>query len=685
MSMRYKGGIISATPPTTSQSSAGGVWTLEQQLQANASGAWPVNGPFWIEDVFSVYLRNYSSASSQTVTTNIDGTKGCLLWAKERVGAGYNHWLVDTARGKSGSYYKNLGTNTTAAEASSSAGFTAISSTGYTTDNGGGSSWDNASTGKHVIYQFRKQAKFFDVVTYTGNGTTQAINHNLGSTPGCVIVKVATVSSQAGGNWPTWHRGLSSGNIVNLNLTGAQGGPFPTYFGNNTTTVDPTSTQFTVGSNVNVNDSGAVYVAYLFAHDAGGFGAAGTDNVISCGSYTGNGSTQTVSLGYEPQFLMYKQATGTGGDWMMFDIMRGLDMSTSDKALFPNSSSAESGGDAFNPTATGFVVQNNAAWNASGQTYIYIAIRRGPMRTPTSGTSVFTPLAVTASTGTSRTIGFPADFIYSKYRDGSDSVVTDKLRGFLNANSINSPSLFTNTTGAENASNYPLAYNVWNTTALDGGYMNSVAAVFYYFRRAPGFFDVVCYTGTGAAANVSHNLGVVPELMIVKTRSTVDFWYVYHSAVGNTKYLQLQATSAPATSSVVWNNTTPTSSVFSTGVATSGSGVTHVAYLFATVTGVSKVGSYQGNGTSKTIDCGFTAGARFVMIKRTDSTGDWYVWDSARGIVAGNDPHLSLNTTAAEVTTDDSVDTDSSGFIVNQVAATNVNVNNATYIFLAIA
>jgi hypothetical protein len=73
------------------------------------------------------------------------------------------------------------------------------------------------------------------------------------------------------------------------------------------------------------------------------------------------------------------------------------------------------------------------------------------------------------------------------------------------------------------------------------------------------------------------------------------------------------------------------------------------------------------------------------MIKRTDSTGDWYVWDSARGIVAGNDPHLSLNTTAAEVTTDDSVDTDNSGFIVNQLAATNVNVTSATYIFLAIA
>ena len=101
--------------------------------------------------------------------------------------------------------------------------------------------------------------------------------------------------------------------------------------------------------------------------------------------------------------------------------------------------------------------------------------------------------------------------------------------------------------------------------------------------------------------------------------------------------------------------------------------------------GVSKVGSYTGNGSSQTINCAFTTGARFVLIKRTDSTGGWLVWDSARGIVAGNDPYLALNSTAAQVTSDDSVDTDNTGFVVNQVAASNINVNAATYIFLAIA
>jgi hypothetical protein len=110
-----------------------------------------------------------------------------------------------------------------------------------------------------------------------------------------------------------------------------------------------------------------------------------------------------------------------------------------------------------------------------------------------------------------------------------------------------------------------------------------------------------------------------------------------------------------------------------------------VAYLFATKVGISKVGSYTGNGINQTINCGFTTGARFILIKRTDSTGDWHVWDTVRGIIAANDPHLSLNTTAVEITSNDSIDPDTSGFIVNQLAATNINVNNATYIYLAIA
>lgn len=209
----------------------------------------------------------------------------------------------------------------------------------------------------------------------------------------------------------------------------------------------------------------------------------------------------------------------------------------------------------------------------------------------------------------------------------------------------------------------------------------------YLFRRAPGFFDVVCYTGTGVATTVSHNLGVVPEFWIVKCRDSTPAWTCGSTSLANLEYIILNQTTAKQSNSVVFNGTYPTASVFSVGTSsnTNNLGNTYVAYLFATIAGVSKVGSYTGTGTTNQINCGFTAGARFVLIKRTDSTGDWYVWDSARGIVAGNDPYWLLNSAAVEVTNTDYIDTYSAGFEISSTAPAAINANGGSFIFLAIA
>jgi hypothetical protein len=314
------------------------------------------------------------------------------------------------------------------------------------------------------------------------------------------------------------------------------------------------------------------------------------------------------------------------------------------------------------------------------------------MKVPTVGTSVFAPLAVNNSTGTVNTTGFPVDLQMQFYRPGGINPGTsqwiDRLRGFSSTSTDSGNRLYTTGTQAEVATAIGTLFN--NTGFSTGASWNSVSMSYNNFRRAPGFFDEVCYTGTGVVRTISHNLTVAPELMIIKRRDATSTWPVWSKPVfdiSSSGRLLLNETTERQNSSALFNSTAPTNTVFTLGtsVDTNSSGGTYVAYLFATCPGVSKVGSYTGNGSNQTIACGFAAGSRFVMIKRTDSTGDWYVWDSARGIVAGNDPHLSLNTTAAEVTTDDSVDTDNSGFIVNQVAATNVNVTSATYIFLAIA
>jgi hypothetical protein len=212
----------------------------------------------------------------------------------------------------------------------------------------------------------------------------------------------------------------------------------------------------------------------------------------------------------------------------------------------------------------------------------------------------------------------------------------------------------------------------------------------WMFKRAPGFFDVVAYTGTSVAHTEAHNLGVAPELMIVKNRTNGNGnqnWQVYSSTLGASARLQLNSTDPVFTGTFIWNHTAPTSSVFSlsTSAFVNGGSDTYVAYLFASLPGISKVSSYTGTGADLNVDCGFSAGARFILIKRTDGTGDWYVWDSLRGIVAGNDPYLLLNSTAAEVTSTDYIDPLSSGFTVTSSAPAALNASGGTYIFLAIS
>jgi len=159
--------------------------------------------------------------------------------------------------------------------------------------------------------------------------------------------------------------------------------------------------------------------------------------------------------------------------------------------------------------------------------------------------------------------------------------------------------------------------------------------------------------------------------------------------LGNTKEIKLNTTGVPVTSSV-WANTTPTESVFTVGgdnVPVSKANTPYIAYLFASLDGISKVGSYTGNGGTLTVDCGFTSGARFVLFRNITATnGDWTLADTARGIVSGNDRALNLNDTSAEITDEDFIDPHSSGFtVVNASGYVDSNTNGHTYLFYAIA
>ncbi len=613
----------------------------------------------YVEDVFSTYLYEGTSAT-QTITNGIDlDGEGGLVWCKAR-NYGDRHCLFDTERGAT----KRLSSNLTNAEFADVNSLTSFNSNGFTL---GSSALPNRSTYDHVSWTFAKQEKFFDVVTYTGDGNTgRTVDHNLGSVPGMIVTKRTDSTS----NWFVWHRSFSSNdNYLMLNNIQAET-TNATFFGG-----APTDTTFTVGSNANINGSGGEYVAYLFAHNDGDgeFGEDADQDIIKCGTISGQ---QTVDIGFEPQWILLKR-TDSAGDWRLVDNMRGLTaVNSNDAWLEPNTSDTEASGDFVAPTSTGF-------FNDLNGTYIYIAIRRGPMKTPESGTEVFAPeYGLNASAGGQAwSAGFPVDMYIRKNPAGGTNYIASRMTG-------NGPYMATNSANAEAS----LAYSekldnmdgVFTTNAYD--YTTWIS---WMFRRAPGFFDVVAYTGdtgTGAGNRVyAHNLGVTPELMITKARNEIRDWYVNVSGSQG----KLNTNDVFGSDSTL-DNASTTATHFYAQEDTSTRN--YIVYLFASLPGISKVGSYTGNGTatgdSQVIDCGFSAGARFVLIKRTDLDKDWWVMDRERGIVAGDDKLLRLNLTSGELS-GDIINPNSSGFEVEwrygPTDGANINASGASYIFLAIA
>ena len=677
MSTQYPGGFITKSPVAPTSTAASGIWTVDQALQYVKAGTWP-SPPVFIEDLFSTYLYT-GTAAALTINNGINESgKGALTWIKARTyGAG--HCLFDTARGTG----VRLMTNNTNGNIIDNTTLTAFNSNGFSlgTDS---STNINVVGEKYVAWTFAKQPKFFDIVTYTGNGAARTLAHNLGSVPGCMIVKRTDTTA----NWATYHRSLNGGSnpqqyVILLNSTGAYSASSGSW--NNTA---PTSTDFSVGTDAAVNASGGTYVAYLFAHDAGGFpvSGGGSTNGITCGTYAGNGSSAgpIITLGYEPQWVLIKCFTSGATNWILMDNIRGIyTTGAASPFLNPNTFDAEATSTFALPLATGFQIGTSSSLvNSSGQEYIYIAIRRGPMKTPTVGTSVFAPVTYAGTdTVTNVTTNIVPSLTVIKGRGTQDWFWTDMLRGpKLNLRS--------NTTGAEAFDGTVTPNNTGFTLGVSNGFTNAgVNFISYSFLRAPSFFDEVCYTGNGVAGTIiTHNLTVVPELIIVKRKNGVTNWPVYHSSLGPTKYLSLNLITAVDFANF-WNNENPTDSRFSTDASSvvNASGGTYVAYLFATCAGVSKVGSYTGTGALQTVNCGFTSGARFVLIKRTDSTGSWFTYDSARGISSGTDPFLYMNSSDAEVTGFNYVDTDTTGFKVTAAAPTSLNAVGGNYIFLAIA
>ena len=200
-------------------------------------------------------------------------------------------------------------------------------------------------------------------------------------------------------------------------------------------------------------------------------------------------------------------------------------------------------------------------------------------------------------------------------------------------------------------------------------------------------FSIVTYTGTGANATVGHGLGSAPRWITMKRRDSAQNWVVYHEEVGNQRQTYLNLTDPQSgTNSVYFNNTSPTSTVFSLGsdsYANASSG-TYVAYCFAEVEGYSKFGSYTGNGSSDGafVFTGFRPA--WIMLKRTDSADDWIMVDTTRATINDAGQTLFANLSDAETDYSTQMDIVSNGFKLRNNGGSK-NASSGSYIYMAFA
>ncbi len=303
-------------------------------------------------------------------------------------------------------------------------------------------------------------------------------------------------------------------------------------------------------------------------------------------------------------------------------------------------------------------------------------------------------------------LDFSPDWVWAKKRTGAENHgIFDSVRGVYQT--INS-----NTTAAESTRSGALTsfdsngwsmggadgiisasgndYVAWSWRAsdsspvsnTDGSITSTVSA------NTTSGFSIVSYTGTGSNATIGHGLGQAPDMIIVKRRDSGDGWKVYNSPRGATKYLQLNTTDAEGTLSSQWNDTEPTSSVFSVGTAgdINGSGRTYIAYCISNKKGFSKVGSYTGNGSSDGtfVYTGFKPA--FLIRKRTDSAVAWYLHDNKRDGYNVTQKWFSPNDSDAESTTQVELRVDflSNGFKMRDPNGA-ANASGGSYIYMAFA
>ena len=537
------------------------------------------------------------------------------------------------------------------------------------------------------------------VVKWEGAGTQTQIPHGLSAVPEMIISKRLDSTN----NWSVYHKDLSLShstypNWLYLNLTNAEQASSSSanhpYYARPSATVIYQNTGTSESSNVD----GGNYISYCF-HSVSGYS--------KFGSYTGNGNNdRAITTGFKPDFILIKSTVGND-NWRLYDTRRGIE---GGGYLEPNRTDADDTSNAPNltMTSTGFTITSGgvtAGNNANGNLYIYWAVAKNvPSNTTLANSFKVVTYTGNGSTQSITGFGFKPDLVWFKARTVAyDHGLYDSVRGgssLIYPDLAQAASTVTNgisfdedgvTVGANNKQNSSdstyvawawKAGNTWQSN-LDGTMPTTINA-----NTANGF-SIVKYTGQGGVKTAGHGLSSAPEMIIVKSLGHSANWYTYHIGLDASSpedyNVRLDQTDARQDSASYWNDTAPTSSVFTIGTTTgvSQSGTDFIAYCFHSVAGFSKFGSYTGTGaTGNTVTVGFQPD--FVMVKSSSTTEPWFILDSVRDTSNPRDNRLMPDSSAVE--DDGSVHTmafNSTSFTLNGTLGNGTNGNGQTYIYMA--
>ena len=451
--------------------------------------------------------------------------------------------------------------------------------------------------------------------------------------------------------------------------------------------------------------SGKWYAEAVFTAKASSELSVGINNK-SVSNYIGNGG-ETGSCGYwtTGNKTINGASTAYGATYTINDIIGiAMDIDGGTVTFYKNGVSQGAISYTFSGSY-GFLTGGGGAF-AAGDTVVWNFGQRPFSYTPPTGFKAlntfnlpdptikkpnqYMDATTYTGTGVARSVtnaaGFQPDLVWVKCRSVSYShLLTDSVRGATKR-------LISDTTAAEVTDTDTLtSFNVngfsWGTGI--GGNQNGATYVGWQWKKGatPGF-DIVTWTcpTNNTAYTVNHSLGVAPKMMVLKARNNAAAnWFVYHEAMGNTGYMALNLTNGnlgPYTPA--WNNTSPTSTNFTAGTYWAQSAWTMVAYLFSEIPGFSKFGSYTGNGSADGpfVYCGFRP--KYVMVKRTDTTENWYVHDSSRDTYNQVNTVLYPNLSNAEGASNANMDFTSNGFKIRE-NGTASNGSGGTYIYAAFA